>query len=217
MRARGCEPPSSRSARRRDLRVAAARATLQTRLRLAGQHRSAAFLAAGWQRLPDALAKRWQATESRRAWVAAIVAQARSAMPKAALRIAHPPDWPSDERDALAAARRGRFREPADARSRSVDCGRSSHHLRRQRRRRHLRRALRGSRRNRRAAAARAGTHASQGGRVSRASIRWVAGPVRPGHRRGAVRAARSGRGGPRRAAGRSRPHRRRRDRRAGL
>ncbi len=87
----------------RDLRIAAARATLQTRLRLAGQHRSAAFLAAGWQRLPDALAKRWQAAESRRAWVAAIVAQARSAMPKAALRIAHPPDWPGGERDALAA------------------------------------------------------------------------------------------------------------------
>jgi hypothetical protein len=89
---------------RRDLRIAAAQATLQTRLRLAGQHRSATFLAAGWQRLPSALAARWSAAETRRAWIAAVVAQARSALPNATLRIAHPPDWPRDERNALAAS-----------------------------------------------------------------------------------------------------------------
>ena len=87
---------------RRDQRIAAARAMLQTRLRLAGQHRSAAFLAAAWQRLPGALADRWQTAEGRAAWIAAIVAKARSAMPKAALTIAHPPQWPQSERDALA-------------------------------------------------------------------------------------------------------------------
>ena len=88
---------------RRDHRIAAAHATLQTRLRLAGQHRSAAFLAAGWQRLPPALAARWKAAPTRQAWIAAIIAQALRALPSAALRIAHPPDWPGDERDALAA------------------------------------------------------------------------------------------------------------------
>ena len=78
-------------------------------MRLAGQHRSAAFLAEGWQRLPLALAARWKAPETRQAWVAAVVAQARSALPNATLRIAHPPDWPRDEREALAARVAGEF------------------------------------------------------------------------------------------------------------
>ncbi len=94
---------------RTDLRIAAAHATLQTRLRLALQHRSAAFLAAGWQRLPPALAARWKSPPTRQAWIAAVVAKARSALPDTALHIAHPPDWPSEERDALAAAIAGEF------------------------------------------------------------------------------------------------------------
>jgi hypothetical protein len=94
---------------RTNLRIAAAQATLQTRLRLALQHRSAAFLAAGWQRLPPALAARWKSPQTRQAWVAAVVAQARRALPNTALRIAHPPDWPSEERDALATAIAGEF------------------------------------------------------------------------------------------------------------
>jgi hypothetical protein len=87
----------------RDQRIAAAHATLQTRLRLAGQHRSAAFLAAGWQRLAPALATRWKDAPTRQAWVGAIVAQVLRALPSASLRIAHPSDWPGDEREALAA------------------------------------------------------------------------------------------------------------------
>lgn len=89
---------------RTDLRIAAAQATLQTRLRLAGQHRSAAFLTAGWQRLAPALATRWKTLRMRQAWIGAVVAQARSALPSTTLRISHPPDWPGEERDALAKA-----------------------------------------------------------------------------------------------------------------
>lgn len=87
----------------RDLRIAAAQATLQTRLRLALQHRSATFLAAGWRRLPRALDARWADAAARAAWVDAIVAEAQDAFPKAALHIVHPPTWAADERDALAA------------------------------------------------------------------------------------------------------------------
>src|SRR5512143_202255 len=63
----------------RDLRIAAAQATLQTRLRLALQHRSATFLAAGWRRLPRALDARWADAAARAAWVDAIVAEAQDA------------------------------------------------------------------------------------------------------------------------------------------
>jgi len=87
----------------RDLRVAAAQATLQTRLRLALQHRSATFLAAGWRRLPRALDARWADATARAAWIDAIVAQAKEALQQAALHVAHPPAWAAEERDALTA------------------------------------------------------------------------------------------------------------------
>jgi hypothetical protein len=88
---------------RRDARVGAARADLQTRRRLALQRRAAALLTAGWAKLPDELLRRWRSPEQRQGWVAAVVASARRALPAAAWRIAHEPDWPAAERDALAA------------------------------------------------------------------------------------------------------------------
>jgi len=93
----------------RDLRIAAAQATLQTRLRLALQHRSATFLAAGWRRLPRALEARWADATARRSWVDAIVGEAHDALPNAGLRIAHPPTWIADERDAVTARITGLF------------------------------------------------------------------------------------------------------------
>jgi hypothetical protein len=93
----------------RDLRIAAAQATLQTRLRLALQHRSATFLAAGWRRLPRALEARWADATARRSWVDAIVGEAHDALPKAELRIAHPPTWVADERDSVTARITGEF------------------------------------------------------------------------------------------------------------
>jgi hypothetical protein len=87
---------------RRDERVAAARANLQTRRRLALQQRAAALLAAGWQRLPAELTRRWREPETRRAWVAGAIAAARELLPHAAWRITHAPDWPATERDELA-------------------------------------------------------------------------------------------------------------------
>jgi len=87
---------------RRDERVAAARANLQTRRRLALQHRAAALLAEGWRQLPEALVRRWRQPEARAAWVADVVAGARERLPRSAWRITHAPDWPDPEREALA-------------------------------------------------------------------------------------------------------------------
>ena len=88
---------------RHDARVRAARANLQTRRRHALQRRANAMLAAAWIRLPEALARRWQAAPTRRAWVAAVATNARAMLPRCTWRIAHAPDWPPAERDALLA------------------------------------------------------------------------------------------------------------------
>jgi hypothetical protein len=85
------------------LRIAAAQATLQTRLRLALQHRSATFLAAGWRRLSRALDARWADAGARASWVDAIVGEAQGALPKAELHIAHPPAWAAAERASVTA------------------------------------------------------------------------------------------------------------------
>ncbi len=87
---------------RRDGRIAAARANLQTRQRLAQQQRAAAFLAAGWQRLPAALLACWTDPAARRMWVDRVTNSARAVLPKRAWRIVHAADWPPAERDALA-------------------------------------------------------------------------------------------------------------------
>jgi hypothetical protein len=88
---------------RRDERVAAARANLQTRRRVAMQRRASALLAAAWTKLPRALEQRWHAHDTRRAWVGACVVTARKLLPPSGWRIAHPVAWPEAERDALAA------------------------------------------------------------------------------------------------------------------
>ena len=109
---------------RRVERVAAARANLQTRQRLGEQQRSAAFLAAGWQRLHDELLRRWREHEARRGWVANVAADARKRLPRAEWRVTHAPDWPAAERDAVGAALAGAFSiAPAFAADATVGAG----------------------------------------------------------------------------------------------
>jgi hypothetical protein len=88
--------------RLRDQRVQAARATLQTRCRLAAQQRATALLAEAWVCLPDAFLARWRAPETRREWITRIVATARTSLLGVAWRIAHTPDWAAAEREELA-------------------------------------------------------------------------------------------------------------------
>jgi len=83
--------------------LAAAHAKLSTRRRLHDQHRTAALLALAWQRLPDALGLRWRDGALRRLWIDAIVAAALKLLPRTQWRIAHGPDWPVEERQALLA------------------------------------------------------------------------------------------------------------------
>jgi len=89
--------------RQRAERVHAAQANLQTQRRLNAQQRAAALLGLAGRRLPEALAARWRAPETRRAWTSRVVAQAKAALPACRWRIDHAPDWPAAERDALGA------------------------------------------------------------------------------------------------------------------
>jgi hypothetical protein len=83
--------------------VAAARAKLMTRRRLHEQQRTAALLTLGWQRLPDALRARWEDAAQRRLWVDAILDAAARVLPHSDWRVAHGPDWPAVEQQALGA------------------------------------------------------------------------------------------------------------------
>jgi hypothetical protein len=88
---------------RREARIAAAQARLQTHRRLHAQRRAAALLGAGWERLPGVLLERWLDPHSRQAWIGRVVAEAGGAL-RGQWRIAHPADWPEGERDALRSA-----------------------------------------------------------------------------------------------------------------
>ena len=82
-------------------RIAAAHAKLNTRLRLHDQQRPAALLELGWRRLPDALRGRWLDEPMRGTWIDAVVTASSRALPHAQWRIAHEPEWPPEEQQAV--------------------------------------------------------------------------------------------------------------------
>jgi hypothetical protein len=83
-------------------RIAAAQARLATQRRLHEQQRTAALLRLAWDRLPGTLLALWRQAASRSAWTAHVIASARARMPGGPWHIAHAPDWPAAERQALA-------------------------------------------------------------------------------------------------------------------
>ncbi|MDO9285615.1 MAG: hypothetical protein Q7U26_11995 [Aquabacterium sp.] len=83
-------------------RLAAAQAQLATQRRLQAQQRTAALLQLAWQQLPAALQARWQQADARAAWVREVLASARDRLPRGPWQIAHAPDWPAAEQQALA-------------------------------------------------------------------------------------------------------------------
>ncbi|HUH94461.1 MAG TPA: hypothetical protein VL742_15130 [Casimicrobiaceae bacterium] len=88
---------------RREARVAAAQARLQTHRRLHEQRRAGALLSFAWARLPDALVRRWLEAPSRQAWVARVLHEARAVLLPGRWRIEHARLWPPEERDSLGA------------------------------------------------------------------------------------------------------------------
>ena len=85
---------------RRHERIADAQARLATQRRLHEQQRNAALLRLAWQQLPNAMLAQWQQPAARSAWVAQVLASARTRMPRGLWRIVHAPDWPLAEQQA---------------------------------------------------------------------------------------------------------------------
>lgn len=83
-------------------RLAAARARLATQQRLRRQSRASELLALGWQALPAALASRWRDPAARQQWVASVVERGLALLPRGQWLLAHAPQWPDDERRAVA-------------------------------------------------------------------------------------------------------------------
>lgn len=74
----------------------AARADLQTRRRLHAQRQLDVLLALAWQRLPQALRRRWADPAGRRAWIAQAQAQARRLLGAVPWTVQHGADTPPD-------------------------------------------------------------------------------------------------------------------------
>jgi hypothetical protein len=89
---------------RRASRIAAARAELQTRLRIAMQERERALLRGAWTRLPAALEERWRDPASREVWIDTAIAHALAALPRGGWRVAYAPGLGDTERDRVANA-----------------------------------------------------------------------------------------------------------------
>jgi hypothetical protein len=83
--------------------VAAAEAQLHTRRRLAHQAREAAMVAAGWQRLRDALMARWADPGGRKRWAETHLERTLAVLPRNDWEVRHAPGWPEAERRAFAA------------------------------------------------------------------------------------------------------------------
>lgn len=78
-------------------KIASTRAHLQTRRRQRHQQADMLLLERGWEKLHEALMKRWQNVDQRHLWVQALVHQGWTLLPAKAWRIEHPPGWQPDE------------------------------------------------------------------------------------------------------------------------
>jgi hypothetical protein len=99
VRARRTVAEAVASERRRDreaYRLMQARIDTHHRLQL--QRLQKQQLERAWAQLSDALYKRWRQVDSRRLWIEAALKRAGLALQPDHWTIAHPPDWPADER-----------------------------------------------------------------------------------------------------------------------
>lgn len=79
--------------RRRAQQLGAIAARLANAQRQHQQQAHAALLALAWQRLPELLARRWSAPDSRADWIAHVFAAARAALPAGEWTVVHGPQF----------------------------------------------------------------------------------------------------------------------------
>jgi vacuolar-type H+-ATPase subunit E/Vma4 len=86
-----------------DAGITRVRAGDQARARRLELEKARQVLAAGRDCLDQALRKRWQADDSRKAWVSSLLEQASSLLPAGAWQVEHAAGWPEEERQDFAA------------------------------------------------------------------------------------------------------------------
>ncbi len=101
---------------RRDARghIVAAEARAQARERSREHRATLALLEAGWTRLGEELARRWQDPATRATWVEILVERALASLPAARWLIRYPADWPESEREKLAQTLAERLPQPPE-------------------------------------------------------------------------------------------------------
>lgn len=82
-------------------RIARAESRYRTRERLARQRRLKALLELGWARLSAMLVEIWRDPTERWQWLERCALRAATVLPAGQWEIAHPSDWPAQERDRL--------------------------------------------------------------------------------------------------------------------
>jgi len=90
-----------RQRRRHELLVA--RSHVESETRRAAFARYERIIEAAWPRLAEALERRWQDDDSRRAWCGMIVSEAAGTLAPEGWQVEHPADWRDADRDALVA------------------------------------------------------------------------------------------------------------------
>lgn len=75
----------------------AARAQLQTRQRQRQHHTALMLLQQGWERLGQAVERRWNTAPQRRLWLSTLLQEALQRLPRCAWVIEHPPGWDAAE------------------------------------------------------------------------------------------------------------------------
>jgi hypothetical protein len=82
--------------------IQAAEAERATRARRRSEQRDAALVDAAWPLLREALQGRWEASDSRRRWVALAFTEAQRRLPHGDWLVRHPASWPEADRAATA-------------------------------------------------------------------------------------------------------------------
>jgi hypothetical protein len=104
-------------------RVASAEARLATTRRMAQQRHLKLLAAAGWKRLPGALAARWGDAEARRAWIDAALDAALAVLPAGTWELSGPPSWAAAERSSAVARLAARAIDAAATTDESIRAG----------------------------------------------------------------------------------------------
>jgi hypothetical protein len=94
-------PAVEEASRRPRDRLARAEARSRTRQRLLQQRRVTSRLEKAWGLVRESLARSWLDPDARRGWIERAALRAADVLPAGSWSVAHPADWPREERESM--------------------------------------------------------------------------------------------------------------------